>query len=120
MKSLNKQDCDVMIDKCINLVKKQDSNFFVLKKLKKVWGMCYWDWIELDPRKNFIVTAIHECLHYLNPDWSESMVMYAESRIINQVEFLKLMEFVSILSSKLYIKEKNKKRNKKNKEQKTI
>jgi hypothetical protein len=118
MKQLDKQNCEDLIKECINLVKQKKSDFFVLKKLRGVMGYCYWDWIELDPRKEFLPTSIHECLHYLYPDWSESMILYAESRIMNQVEFIKLMEFISILSSKLYIKEKNKKRNKKNKDKK--
>lgn len=113
MEHLSKKKCEILIKKCINLVKTQSLDFFVLKKLKGVMGYCYWDWIELDPRKEFLSTAIHECLHYIHPDWSESMVKYAESRIMNQVEYLKLMEFISSLSTKLYIKEKRKKRNKK-------
>jgi hypothetical protein len=118
MKHIDKKNCDELIAECINLVKKQKSDFFVLKRLRGVMGFCYWDWIELDPRKDFLPTAIHECLHYLYPDWSESMILYAESRIMNQVEFLKLMEFISILSSKLYKKEKIKKARMKNKNKK--
>jgi len=118
MKHLDKENCEKLINECIDLVKKKNSDFFVLKKLKGVMGFCYWDWIELDPRKDFLPTAIHECLHFLHPDWSETMIRYAESRIMNQVEFFKLMEFISILSSKLYKKEKNKKFNPKNKNKK--
>lgn len=108
MKRLSKKKCDMLIQECIDLVKKQDPKFFILKKLKGAMGVCYWEWIELDPRKNFLPTAIHECLHYLYEDWSETMILYAESRIMNQVEYVKLMEFISVLSSKLYKKEKNK------------
>jgi hypothetical protein len=111
MKKLDYDDCENLINQCIKLVKKQDSDFFVLKKLKGcVMGLCYWDWIEIDPRKEFLQTSIHECLHYLNPDWSETMVKYAESRIMNQATHLKLMEFISLLSTKLYKKEKTSKR----------
>jgi hypothetical protein len=111
MKRLNCEDCENLINQCIKLVKKQDSDFFILKKLKgRVMGLCHWDWIEIDPRKEFLETSIHECLHYINPDWSETMVAYAESRIMNQVTYLKLMEFASLLSSKLYKKEQTTKR----------
>ena len=71
-------------------------------------GFCHWDWIEIDPRKEFLQTSIHECIHFLRPDWSESMVLYAESRIMNQASYLDLMEFIKCLSSKLYKKEKTK------------
>jgi hypothetical protein len=108
MKRLSKKKCDILIQECIDLVKKQDPDFFILKKLKGAMGICHWEWIELDPRKNFLPTAIHECLHYLYEDWPETMILYAESRIMNQVEYVKLMEFISVLSSKLYKKEKNK------------
>jgi hypothetical protein len=109
MKNLTSKECEKLLQECIKLVKKADSKFFILRKLKGVMGLCYWDWIELDPRKDFLPTSIHECLHFLYPDWSETYIRYAESRIMNQASFLKLMEFISCLSLKLYKKEFNKK-----------
>jgi hypothetical protein len=123
MKHLTKNECEKLLQQCIRLVKKKESNFFVLRKLRGVMGLCYWDWIELDPRKEFLPTAIHECLHFLYPDWSETYIRYAESRIMNQSSFLKLMEFISNLSLKLYKKEYNRKksiRKKKNKRKKGL
>jgi hypothetical protein len=113
MRKLSKKQCENLVQECIELVKKKRSNFFILKKLKGAHGICWWDHIEIDPRKEFLSTSIHECLHFLYPDWSETDIMYAESRIMNRVDYLKLMEFISLLTLKLYNKEKYRKKNRK-------
>lgn len=61
--------------------------FIVLKKLKTLHGACVFedDLIEIDYRKEFVATLIHEVIHYLRNDWSESMVLYAEKRVINAI-----------------------------------
>lgn len=69
----------------------------MLKKLKGVHGYCDWDdGILLDYRKDLIPTIVHECIHYIEPNWSEAQVMYAESRVINtmsQDDITKLLMF---------------------------
>ncbi len=83
---LNKSDALALFDRVIDCIKKQEKGFFVLKKLRQVHGYCEWeDGIILDYRRDFIPTIIHECIHLLEPDWSEAQVMYSESRIINTV-----------------------------------
>ena len=61
--------------------------FLVLKKLKTLHGACVFDddLIEIDYRKEFVLTLIHEVIHYIKNDWSESMVLYAEKRVINVI-----------------------------------
>ncbi len=57
-------------------------NEFVLGRVK------HWEnLIEIDPRQNseeLMDTVIHECLHYLNPDWTEKKVIQ-NSTIISEV-----------------------------------
>lgn len=79
----------------MNLIKKSDSNFFKLKKLKGVMGYCEWEeGISLDYRKEFIATLIHECIHYLKPSWSETQVLYAEKRVINCITIKQLIKLI--------------------------
>lgn len=58
---------------------------FEIKKLSKVRGYCADDGssIELDYRDEIISTLIHEALHYLHPDWSESKVLFHEKYLMH-------------------------------------
>ena len=85
IQKLNKEESIVLFEKIINCIKKQEKGFFVFKKLKLVQGWCEWDSIVLDYRKELIPTIIHECIHLLEPSWSESQVTYAEKRILNSI-----------------------------------
>jgi hypothetical protein len=78
--------------------------------------------LEFDHRKDLVRTAYHECVHYLYPAWSETKVLYTESRLINCVSLLDTTRFLKYLSTKLYkaelqksLVEKRKKKYKKNK-----
>ena len=58
-----------------------------LTKLRTVQG---WygrkeDTIEVDYRKQFLSTLIHEVIHYYYPDWSETKVLQEESKIMNSI-----------------------------------
>ena len=73
-----------LFDRIINVIKKQKKGFFYLKKLKGYCGYCDWDeGITLDYRKDIIPTLIHECIHLLEPEWSEAQVAYSEKRVVN-------------------------------------
>lgn len=111
-KKLSQDDINEIILKCIKLVKKKPANFFVLKNLRTSMGLCYDDHIEVNPARQFLETSIHECVHFLYPEWSETMVVYAESRVMNSADYEKLMEFSMRLSLKLYKKEKKKNKHK--------
>jgi hypothetical protein len=83
---LNKSQCLELFEEIIKCIKKQERGFFVFKKLKGVHGYCEWeDGILLDYRKDLIPTIIHECIHLIHPEWSESRVSYAENRVINTI-----------------------------------
>ncbi len=55
-----------------------DKNIKVIyKRLKRVWGYCYPDHIELDERlqgKKHLEILTHEALHFLFPDASEKEI----------------------------------------------
>lgn len=87
MPKLNNEETLDLFSEVLKTIHKMPKGFLVLKKLKTVHGWCHEedDYVEIDYRKEFILTVIHEVIHYIQPDWSESMVMYAEKRIINTI-----------------------------------
>lgn len=102
MKKLKKYQLNQIHEKCLNLVRRKPPEFFLFKKMRGFQGSCNWDDIEIDPRGDFISTAYHECVHYLYPDWSETQVLYTESRLINSLSLLDITRFLKYLAIKLY------------------
>jgi hypothetical protein len=102
MKRLGKKQLINIHNKCLNLIRSKPQTFFIFKKMKKYEGSCNWTDIEIDPRTNLISTAYHECVHYLYPDWSETQVLYAESRLINSLSVFDITCFLKHLANKLY------------------
>jgi len=119
MKKLTKEQLADIHNKCLNLVKRKPPEFFLFKKMRCYQGTCDYnsETLEFDHRKEFIRTAYHECVHYLYPDWSETQVLYTESRLINSLSVLDITKFLKYLAIKLYKGEliKNFVKNKKNK-----
>lgn len=86
IQKLSSKDSLELFEKIIFCIKAQKRGFFVLKKLKGVHGWCEWeDGVLIDYRKDLIPTIIHECIHLLEPDWSESQVSYSEKRVVNSI-----------------------------------
>jgi len=105
---LSKKEVSALFDRVLNLAKKNPPSFFNLRKMHLTVGLCYWTDIELDYRKDIIATAVHELIHVLEPEWAESTVLYAESRIMNTCTPLEIAEFNKILADKIYKNEKKK------------
>jgi len=100
---LTKKDIGVIYRRCLWLIRQKPPEFVVFKKL----GICGWcrydeDILEIDHRKDLLRTAYHECIHYLYPDWSETKVLYAESRVINNVSIFDNARFLKNLINKIY------------------
>ena len=118
MKLFTKKDVQSVYNRCLSLVRRKPAEFFIFKKLK-ICGWCLYDEdvVVIDHRKDMLRTAYHELIHYLYPDWSESQVIYAESRIVNGVTILDNARFLKMLSVKIYesalIKERRARRKKK-------
>jgi hypothetical protein len=118
MKRLTKKDVKSVYNRCLSLVRRKPAEFFIFKKLK-ICGWCLYDEdaVVIDHRKDMLRTAYHELIHYLYPDWSESRVIYAESRVVNSVSILDNARFLKMLSIKTYecalIKERRARRKKK-------
>ena len=102
MKKLTKKQVLDIHKKCLNLVKRKPPEFFNFKKMTKSVGICNWTDVELDYRRDLLSTAYHECVHYLFPHFSESMVLYTEKRIVNVCDPFEISYFLKILANKLY------------------
>jgi predicted metal-dependent hydrolase len=86
IQKLSKEETLELFLRIIACIKKQKRGYFILKKLKGVHGWCEWDdGIILDYRKDLVPTVIHECIHLLEPNWSEAQVIYSEKRVINTI-----------------------------------
>jgi hypothetical protein len=106
MHKLNTKDIAIVYTKCLNLVKRKPPEFFTFKKMK-CQGTCDWEVLEFDYRKELVRTAFHECIHYLYPEWSETMVLYAESRLVNKCTAFDVARFLKYFILKLYTAEHN-------------
>ena len=124
MEKLSTQDITSIYNQCLRLVKRKPPEFFIFRKMRSCHGICDYEMeiLEFDHRKDLVRTAYHECVHYLYPAWSETKVLYTESRLINCVSLLDTTRFLKYLSTKLYkaelqksLVEKRKKKYKKNK-----
>lgn len=102
MFKLTRKDLGELYDKVLNLVRHKPPEFFNLRKMRGTVGLCYFTDIELDYRRDIVPTAFHELFHYLHPEWSESMVKYAESRMINFCTPVEIATFLKYLANKIY------------------
>jgi hypothetical protein len=120
---LTKNDIRLVYRRCLNLARTKPPEFFNLRRINGAHGLCNWTDIAFDTRGEILATAYHECIHYIYPDWSETMVLYAESRVINNVTLFDNARFLKRITDKLYkaalyenlsLKRKKLKRKKKN------
>jgi len=104
MGSLTKKHITKIHKKCLSLLRRKPPGFIIFKKLQ-CYGWCKWDEdvLEVDHRKDLLRTAYHECVHYLYPEWSETQVIYTESRLINQCSIFENVKFLKVLAEKVYL-----------------
>lgn len=102
IQKLSDEESIKLFDRVISCIKTKKRGFFVLKKLKGVHGWCEWeDGILLDYRKDLVATIIHECIHLLEPEWSEAQVGYSERRVINTICDYHVIDLLMIFTKKL-------------------
>lgn len=102
MKRLGKLQIQKLYKRCLNLVRRKPAEFFIFKKMRGCEGSCNWTDIEIDPRSSLLATFYHECIHYVEPNWNETQVLYAESRLKNNLTYLDHARFLKYVSIKLY------------------
>jgi len=99
---LTKNDVKHIYRRCLHLVRTKPPDFFNLRKMRGVHGYCNWTDIEINTKGEVLATAYHECIHYIYPDWSETMVLYAESRVINNATVFDNARFLKCIIDKIY------------------
>ena len=81
---INKKQADYYLWRIYKLMK--DEQFpTIFQKIKKNRGEIDWVQIKLDPRDEILSTFIHECLHILYPNNSETVIKNLESQIVNKL-----------------------------------
>lgn len=94
---LTNQESIKIYHKIVKLVKTAEPRFFRFKKLKGVMGYCEWEnGIILDYRRELFSTLIHECIHYMYPEWNESQVLYAEKRVVNSINSKQVIKLLKV------------------------
>lgn len=102
MIKLSKKKVLALYERCLSVVKRKPPEFFSIRKMRGVWGYCNWDDIELNFKSEILGTAYHEIIHLLYPEWCETQVLYAESRIINTCTSLQNARFLKYLFIKIH------------------
>ena len=93
---LSREDCIKLYNRIIRTIKNPEVNFYI-KKLKGIMGYCEWSsGITLDYRREFISTLIHECIHYIEPEWNETKVLYAEKRVVNNLTTAQIIKLLTV------------------------
>lgn len=73
-----------------------------IKKIPRLYMGLYWpdtDEIEVDYRCPILSVFIHEMIHKIFPEKSETWVLKAESRIINQISYQQAKNLLKALCS---------------------
>lgn len=102
LEKLSKDQCLLLFARILKCVRKSKVGFFKFKKMRGFCGICDWDkGIYIDYRKEMVNTLIHECLHYIEPNWSEAQILYAEKRIVNLISKKQLITLLKLLLRKI-------------------
>jgi hypothetical protein len=102
MIKLSKKKVLSLYERCLSVVKRKPPGFFSIRRMWKFAGSCNWDDIEINFKSEILGTAYHEIIHLLYPEWSETQVLYAESRILNTCTSLQNARFLKYLFIKIH------------------
>jgi hypothetical protein len=108
MIKLSKKRVLALYDRCLSVVKRKPPEFFSLRRMRGFDGSCNWTDIELGYNSNLLGTAYHELVHLLYPDWCETQVLYAESRLVNTCSPFQNAKFLKYLFIKIHKAEQQK------------
>jgi len=113
-KKYNKAELRYLFRRIISRIKDKPKGYFRLLKLRGACGYCYFDSaIEIDYRKLFIPTIIHEVLHDLYPDNWEGWTLRLESKLVNILTPYDVYKLMFVFFSKVEISRPKKKFKKK-------
>jgi hypothetical protein len=91
-----------IIQNIISFLKLKPPQFFQFKRIYgRTTGFYKGDHIELDFRKDLVQSVIHECVHALHPELSETKVLAMERAIIKVITNIEVAEILAILAKKI-------------------
>jgi hypothetical protein len=91
-----------IIQTIILFLKSKPPRFFQFKRIYgRTTGFFKGDHIELDFRKDLVQSIIHECIHALHPDLSETKVLSMERAILKVITNIEVAEILAILAKKI-------------------
>lgn len=98
-----KQEAYIIIGRLYNFLKEHPESVS-FKKLNKMYG--YYDGeteeIVIDYRRDIIPTLIHEFIHHIYSEWSETRVERKERRIMSCITPTQCRNIIKILADALY------------------
>lgn len=96
------------IQNIIEFLRSKPPHFFQFKRIHgRTTGIFKGDHIELDYRKDLIQTILHECLHAIRPDLSETKVIATEKQLMRVITNIEVATVLSIISKKILSTEKH-------------
>jgi len=97
-----------LIQDIITLLKTKPPHFFQFKKIRGLTtGFYKTNHIELDYRKDIVQTIIHECIHVLLPEYSETKTIQTEKAVLKEISNYQVAEMLEIVSKKIKYTEKH-------------
>lgn len=91
-----------LIQTIIDFVKSKPPQFFQFKKIHgRVTGFFKGDHIELDFRKDLIQTIVHECVHAIHPELSETKVIKTEALIMREITNIQVATILQHVARKI-------------------
>lgn len=97
-----------LITNIIDLLRKSPPQFFQFKRIYgRTTGLYKGDHIELDYRKDLVQSILHECIHVLHPELSETKVIQTEKLILKTITNEQVATVLNILSRKIIHTERN-------------
>ena len=100
----------------ISRIKQKPKGYFIIKHLRGACGLyCWGESIQIDPRKEFIPTIIHEVLHDLYPNNWEGWTARVESKIVNILKPHDIYELLNVFMKRVALGQNKLRRRKKRK-----
>jgi hypothetical protein len=91
-----------IISNIIHLIRSKPPEFFQFKRIYgRTTGFFKGNHIELDFRKDLVQTVIHECIHALHPELSETKVLAMERAVVKVITNVEVATILAILAKKI-------------------